>query len=122
MCLGLTKGAPRNAMSNGTCFSLVRHWTHGNFANVVIPEKTASAVTGTKAMRQKSARMYMYHAREESTVLTGIVTRICGLVREPDIVQRHLVFIMAIVTHTGCPEGEHEQWEKLRLEDHLESS
>jgi hypothetical protein len=25
------------------------------------------------------------------------------------------------MTHTGCPEGEHEQREKLRLEDHLES-
>jgi hypothetical protein len=52
--------------------------------------------------------------------LTGIVTRICRLVREPDIVQGHLVFIMAIMTHTGCPEKEHEQREKLRLEDHLE--
>jgi len=40
-------------MSNGTCFSFVRHWTHGNFANVVIPEKTASAVTGTKAIVKK---------------------------------------------------------------------
>ncbi len=52
--------------------------------------------------------------------LTGIVARICRLVRVPDIVHGHLVFIVTIVTHTGCPEGEHEQWEKLRLEDHLE--
>jgi hypothetical protein len=26
---------------------------------------------------------------------------------------------MAIMPHTGCPEGEHEQWKKLRLGDHL---
>jgi len=53
--------------------------------------------------------------------LTGIVTRICSLVRVPDIVHGHLVFIMAIMTHTGCPEGEHEQREKFRVENHLES-
>lgn len=52
--------------------------------------------------------------------LTGIVTRICRLVREPDIVQGHLVFIVVIMAHTGCPEGEQEQREKLRLEDHPE--
>lgn len=27
MCLKLTKGAPRNAMSNATYFSFVRHWS-----------------------------------------------------------------------------------------------
>jgi len=41
----LTKGAPRNAISNGTSLSFVRHCTHGSFAKVVIPEKIASAVT-----------------------------------------------------------------------------
>ena len=46
----LTKGAPRNAMSNGTSLSFVRHLIHGNFANVVIPEKIASAVTSTKVI------------------------------------------------------------------------
>ena len=104
-------------MSNGTCFSFVRHWTHGNFANVVIPEKTASAVTGMKVIVKKMRACI--HPRGEYG-LTGIITRICRLVRVPDVVQGHLVFIMAIVTHTGCHEGEHEQREKLRLEDHLE--
>jgi hypothetical protein len=105
-------------MSNGTCFSFVRHWTHGNFANVVIPEKTASAVTGTKAIVKNCKHVHACRQREHG--LTGIVTRICRLVREPDIVQGHLVFIMAIMSHAGCPEGEHEQREKLRLENHLE--
>lgn len=40
-----TKGAPRNATSNGTFFSLPRHWTQGSLANVVMPEKMESAVT-----------------------------------------------------------------------------
>jgi hypothetical protein len=116
MCLKLTKGAPRNAISNGTCFSLVRHWTHGNFAKVVIPEKTASAVTDTKAIVKK-LRACTRPRKEHG--LTGIITGVCRLVWEPDIVHGHLVFIMAIMTHTGCPEGEHEQREKLGLEDHL---
>jgi hypothetical protein len=34
-----------NAMSNGTSFSFVKHFTQGSLANVVIPEKMASAVT-----------------------------------------------------------------------------
>jgi hypothetical protein len=106
-------------MSNGTCFSFVRHWTHGNFANVVIPEKTASAVTGTKESNRQKLRTFTRSRREHG--LTGIVTRICRLVRVPDIVQGHLVFIMTIMTHTGCPEGEQEQREKFRLKDHLES-
>jgi len=53
------------------------------------------------------------YTREDCLSRDGIVTRICRLVREPDIVQGHLVFIMAIMTHAGCPEGEHEQREKL---------
>lgn len=40
-----TKGAPRNATSNGTLLSLPRHWTQGSLANVVMPEKMESAVT-----------------------------------------------------------------------------
>ena len=42
---GLTKGAPMKAMSNGVSLSLVRHWTQGSFANVVMPEKMESPVT-----------------------------------------------------------------------------
>jgi len=45
--LELTKGAPMNAISNSSSFSLVRHCTQGSLAKVVIPEKTASAVTNT---------------------------------------------------------------------------
>lgn len=33
------------AISNAAFLSLPRHCTHGNFANVVIPEKMESAVT-----------------------------------------------------------------------------
>jgi hypothetical protein len=51
-------------MSNGTFFSFVRHWTHGSFANVVIPAKTASAVTNYE---QSSNILYACaRAREES--------------------------------------------------------
>lgn len=108
-------------MSNGTCFSFVRHWTHGNFAKVVIPEKTASAVTGMKkrsSIRMRKLRIVVLRPRREHG-LTGIVTRVCRLVRVPDIVQGHLVFIMVVVTHAGSCEGEHEQREKLRLGDHF---
>ena len=41
----LTNGAPMKAMSKGDSLSLVRHWTQGSFANVVMPEKIASPVT-----------------------------------------------------------------------------
>jgi len=44
-------------MSNGTSLSFVRHSTHGNFANVAIPEKTASAVTRYESNRQTLSRM-----------------------------------------------------------------
>lgn len=42
----LTNGAPMKAISKGMCCSLVRHWTHGSRAKVVMPENIASAVTG----------------------------------------------------------------------------
>jgi len=105
-------------MSNGTCCSFVRHWTHGNFANVVIPEKIASAVTSTKTL-VKTLRACTHTRRDHG--LTGVITRIHRLVREPDIVQGHLVFIMVIMTYTDCPEGQHEQREKVRLDNHLGS-
>ena len=41
----LTNGAPIKAMSNAVVLSFPRHCTHGNLANVVIPEKMESAVT-----------------------------------------------------------------------------
>ena len=34
-----------NAISNESVLSLPRHWTHGNLANVAMPENTESAVT-----------------------------------------------------------------------------
>lgn len=105
-------------MSNGTFLSLVRHWTHGNFANVVIPAKTASAVTDTKIVSYSvctRARPRREHG------LTRVVTRVRPLVWEPDIVQGHLIFIVVAMTHRGRPEGQHEQWQKLRLENHSPS-
>jgi hypothetical protein len=104
-------------MSNGTFFSFVRHWTHGNFANVAIPEKTASAVTGTK----KNPIVKRFWVRTvRALAFTSVVTGIHRLVWEPDVVQRHLIFVVVAMTHTGRREGQHEQWEKLRLENHLE--
>ena len=49
----LTNGAPMKAMSKGTWLSLVRHWTHGSLANVVMPEKIASAVTATQGNQRQ---------------------------------------------------------------------
>jgi hypothetical protein len=49
---GLTNGAPRNAISNGTFFSFVRHWTQGSLAKVAIPEKMESAVTGKQRRKR----------------------------------------------------------------------
>ena len=45
-------------MSNGTFLSFVRHWTQGNFANVAMPEKTASAVTSTKTIVKHSVYVH----------------------------------------------------------------
>ena len=49
----LTNGAPRNAISNGTFLSFVRHWTHGSLAKVVMPEKMESAVTNKVGRRDQ---------------------------------------------------------------------
>lgn len=80
------------AMSNGTSLSLPKHFTQGSLAKVVIPEKTESAVTDRSFRRLESICV----ARARTIVVSGEELR---LIWEPDIVQRNLVVIVAIVSH-----------------------
>jgi hypothetical protein len=50
------------AISNGISFSRVRHCTQGSLANVVMPEKIASAVTencSVSSQSQQSEKRYL---------------------------------------------------------------
>ncbi len=116
----LTNGAPRNAMSNGTCFSLVRHCTQGSFAKVVIPENTASAVTGRK-VNPRARTNHRRDSRDGHTTtrenrLTRVVARVvCRLIRVADIVERHLVFVM---TNAERSEGQQERSKQGKFSIH----
>jgi hypothetical protein len=109
---GLTKGAPMNAMSNGTCFSLVRHLTQGSFANVVIPEKIASAVT------RKKMRILHHKAVWREHRLTRVISRVRRLIRKADVSQRYLVFVVIIMACAGHPEGQHKQAKQSKFQTH----
>lgn len=90
-------------MSKGTSLSLVRHSTHGSFAKVAIPEKIASAVTERTRMNI-SVVSNMVGTRR----LTRVVARIRRLVWIADIVQRHLIFVVSVMTDAERPEGQQE--------------
>ena len=78
-------------MSNALSLSLPRHWTHGNFANVVMPEKTESAVTNPKGI---NFLMDFTTSDELTIIVAGIVN--C-LVRILHLVEGHLICVVMLV-------------------------
>ena len=89
-----TKGAPRKAISNNSSLSLVKHWTQGSLAKVVMPEKIESAVTERCREFLQSPRCFKYYD-------TFIVTWVYGLIRIFNIVERHLIGMIIMAKYSG---------------------
>ena len=59
------------AMSKGVSLSFVRHWTQGSLANVVMPEKIASAVTSNNKDSIYSSRKEAHLHRSFHDIWVG---------------------------------------------------
>lgn len=98
----LTNGAPTKAMSNAASLSLPRHCTHGNFANVVIPEKMESAVTEIIQLRGETLDMELYG-------LTLVVTGVDRLIGILEVSERHLFVVVMSDGDTSKRSGDEDR-------------
>ena len=80
------------AISNAAFLSLPRHCTHGNFANVVMPEKMESAVT-----MHIQLRIVIWNVVTLTFVVTG-VHRLIGIL---DVSERHLFTVLMVIMCNG---------------------
>ena len=86
---GLTNGAPMKAISKGILRSLVRHWTHGSRAKVVIPENIASAVT-EEGIKQPSRK---HGLSQQLTFPYSTIDRLGKF----NIIKWYLIMVMPVV-------------------------